>query len=79
MAQGFDFKSLPKCDAYARSSGKPCQRPAMANGKCYHHGGAMVTKHGRYTKQAKQKRREERQAIRVLRESQKAMEKSING
>ena len=69
MARRFDFKSLPQCDAHARSSGKPCRRPAMANGRCYHHGGAMVIKHGRDTKQAKQKRQEERQAIRELRET----------
>ncbi len=77
MALGFDFKSLPECGAYARSSGKPCQRPAMTNGRCYHHGGSSPIKHGRYTKQYIQNRREERQAIKELRESQKAMEDMV--
>ena len=30
---------LPKCGAMARSTGKPCQQIAMANGRCYQHGG----------------------------------------
>lgn len=30
---------LPKCSATAKRSGQPCQLPAMANGKCYYHGG----------------------------------------
>lgn len=77
MALGFDFKSLPKCGAHARSSGKPCQRPAMANGRCYHHGGSMVTKHGRYTKQTKEKRKRDREAITELRKAQKEMENII--
>jgi len=28
-----------KCGAYARSTGKPCQAKAMANGRCKNHGG----------------------------------------
>jgi hypothetical protein len=28
-----------KCEAYARSTGKPCQAPAMTNGRCKLHGG----------------------------------------
>jgi transcriptional regulator with XRE-family HTH domain len=27
------------CGAHARSTGKPCQRPALANGRCVNHGG----------------------------------------
>lgn len=27
------------CGAYARSTGKPCQAKAMANGRCKNHGG----------------------------------------
>lgn len=30
---------LPKCGAYAKSSGKPCARLATANGRCRYHGG----------------------------------------
>jgi len=28
-----------RCGAYARSTGKPCQAPAMKNGRCKLHGG----------------------------------------
>lgn len=28
-----------KCGAYARSTGKPCQAPALSNGLCARHGG----------------------------------------
>lgn len=42
-----DFKNKPpvvwkcpkKCGALARSTGKPCQRQAMKNGRCRNHGG----------------------------------------
>lgn len=30
---------LPKCGATARSTGGPCQQPAMENGRCRYHGG----------------------------------------
>lgn len=46
-----------KCGAKSKSTGKPCQREAMANGRCYVHGGATPKgpqspnfKHGRYSK-----------------------------
>jgi len=29
----------PRCGAHARSTGKPCQRKALANGRCRQHGG----------------------------------------
>lgn len=28
-----------RCEAHARSTGQPCQAPAMANGRCKLHGG----------------------------------------
>jgi hypothetical protein len=28
-----------KCEAHARTTGKPCQAPAMENGRCKLHGG----------------------------------------
>jgi hypothetical protein len=31
------YKTL--CDAYARSTGQPCQAKALANGRCRNHGG----------------------------------------
>ena len=33
------MKYLPRCGAYARSTGLPCQAKALANGKCRLHGG----------------------------------------
>lgn len=36
----FDFKTLPRCGAHARSTGKPCQRAgSLRNGRCKLHGG----------------------------------------
>ena len=35
----FDFKSLPRCTAKSKTTGKQCRQPAMKNGKCYWHGG----------------------------------------
>ena len=32
-------KPRRECGAHARSTGKPCQRPALANGRCVNHGG----------------------------------------
>lgn len=29
----------PRCGAYARTTGNPCQSPAMKNGRCRMHGG----------------------------------------
>jgi hypothetical protein len=47
-----------RCGAHSRRSGKPCQSPAMKNGRCRMHGGKStgaprgnrnVWKHGRYS------------------------------
>jgi hypothetical protein len=45
------------CTAKSKRTGKRCGALAMANGKCYHHGGAALKgiaaprfKHGRYSK-----------------------------
>lgn len=46
------------CGAYARSADRPCRQIAMANGRCYLHGGKStgaknpIIKHGHYTKEA---------------------------
>ncbi|MGQ0619355.1 MAG: HGGxSTG domain-containing protein [Panacagrimonas sp.] len=29
----------PRCGAYARSTGKPCEAKALGNGRCRNHGG----------------------------------------
>jgi hypothetical protein len=55
-------RAAPRCGAWARRTGLPCKKPAMANGRCRLHGGcstgartaeglarcaAAPTKHGR--------------------------------
>jgi hypothetical protein len=59
-----------------RSSGKPCQSPAMANGRCRMHGGPSpgapkgnrnAFKHGRYTSEAIARRRQILALIRIAR------------
>jgi hypothetical protein len=62
----------PRCGAKARTTGCPCQAPAMANGRCRMHGGncrgpatpeglarmtETNTKHGRFAAQARTRRR----------------------
>ena len=57
--------------AHARTTGQPCTQWAMKNGRCRMHGGKSTGRpiiHGRNTKEAKQARREIREAIRGLRE-----------
>lgn len=34
-------KAAPRCGARSRSTGEPCKRPAMANGRCANHGGLV--------------------------------------
>lgn len=34
------WKRRPRCGATAKHTGQPCQKPALANGKCRYHGGA---------------------------------------
>ena len=69
---------LPRCGAYARSSGRPCLQPAMANGRCHFHGGKSKKKHGQFTKQAVKKRQNARKVITDLRAAQKTMEDIAN-
>jgi hypothetical protein len=33
------MRKKTKCEAYARSTGNPCQAKAMPNGRCKNHGG----------------------------------------
>src|SRR4051812_31266414 len=64
----------PRCGARTRS-GRPCQSPAMANGRCRLHGGLSpgapkgnrnALKHGRYTAEAVGSRREIVALIRAM-------------
>ena len=66
----------PRCGAHCRTTGEPCQQPAMANGRCRMHGGTNpgapkgnrnAFKHGRYTAQAIANRREVAALIRAMR------------
>jgi hypothetical protein len=61
-----DMHRAKRCGARTRS-GKPCQSPAMANGRCRMHGGPSpgapkgnqhAYKHGRYTAEAIANRRQ---------------------
>lgn len=59
------------CGAHARTTGKPCQKPPMANGRCRNHGGLSTgrpIKSGLYTKAAIEQRRKFRKLIRQLNE-----------
>ena len=77
-----DFTKAPRCGAKTRR-GTACQCPAMANGRCRLHGGLStgaktaegierirraVTKHGRYSNQAKAERAEYRALLRDCRQ-----------
>jgi len=77
-----DLSAVPRCGAKTRR-GTACQCPAMANGRCRLHGGLStgpqsaegierirraVTKHGRYSKAAKEHRRDGRTLAREARE-----------
>ena len=60
----------PRCGAHARTTGKPCQSPAMPNGRCRMHGGKAGRKptHGLYTKAAIVEKRKWRELLRAMRE-----------
>ena len=67
------YRHLTRCGAYARSAGRPCQHCAMDNGRCYYHGGSSKVKHGKYTNQAIQDRRELRHQIKEYRKVFKSL------
>jgi hypothetical protein len=66
----------PRCGAYARTTGRPCRAPAMANGRCRMHGGASPGapkgerngnfRGGHATAEARAKRREGRALLRAM-------------
>ena len=76
------YRQLPRCGAYARSADRPCRHVALANGRCYYHGGksagprtakgkmlckqARVT-HGKYTKEKITERKEFRGQLKEMR------------
>jgi hypothetical protein len=58
------------CGAHARTTGMPCRKYAMTNGRCKLHGGKTPIKHGMYTKEALELRR---QYAELLRDSRSLM------
>jgi hypothetical protein len=73
----FDLmRAAPRCGARTRR-GTSCMAPAMPNGRCRMHGGKSPGgpigaangryRHGRFTRDAKAARREERATIRMIR------------
>ena len=73
-----DLLNAPRCGARTKSrGGKPCQSPAMPNGRCYMHGGPSpgaprgnqnALKNGHYTAEAKAQRREISALLRAARD-----------
>jgi hypothetical protein len=71
------------CGAKGKRNGKPCPRPPMANGRCYHHGGASPGnkqgsgnsnyRHGRYTATVIAERRQIRALLRASKAQLKVM------
>lgn len=74
-----DPSKAPRCGAYARTTGKPCNSPAMNNGRCRMHGGASTGpktnrgkkrakrgnwKSGKYSAETKRKYKEIRDLLR---------------
>ena len=74
--------AAPRCGAKRRYDGRPCQGPAMANGRCRMHGGASTGprtaaglersrkarwQHGFYSAEAREQRRKARETARILR------------
>ncbi len=59
------------CGARAKSTGNPCQKPPMANGRCRLHGGLSTGRpitHGMTTRKAKADRAKLRELIRSVKE-----------
>jgi hypothetical protein len=59
----------PICGAHARTTGNPCQKQPMENGRCRLHGGLSTgrpTIHGMFTKAAKADRAALRDLIRSI-------------
>jgi hypothetical protein len=66
------FNGLRPCGAKSKRTGKPCQQPAMANGRCRFHGGKSTGRPvttGLWTKQAMQQRKEVQQLIKQVQEN----------
>jgi hypothetical protein len=63
----------PKCGAKCKQREGFCINPAMKNGRCYIHGGMSTgpkPKHGQSSKAAKEKRKQARQVIKTISQSE---------
>ena len=70
--------ALPRCGAYARTTGEPCKNPTMANGsrRCRMHGGKSTGPRptsGQYTREARVTRLWVRALLQQLRRTQPKM------
>lgn len=62
---------MKRCGAHARTTGKPCERLGMSNGRCRLHGGLSTGRpitHGRRTKAAMAERHRIRELLRAMRD-----------
>ncbi|WP_370136433.1 MULTISPECIES: HGGxSTG domain-containing protein [unclassified Bradyrhizobium] len=71
-----DMQNAPRCGARSKRNGKPCQSPAMPNGRCRMHGGLSpgapkgnqnAFKHGRYSARYIAEKREIAALLRQMR------------
>lgn len=78
------IKHSPKCGAKAKSrDGKPCLHVALANGRCYYHGGRCTgprtiagkqkckevnIRHGYYSKEAMEERKAFRETLKEFKD-----------
>ena len=87
-------QAAPRCGAWARRTGLPCRKPAMANGRCRLHGGcstgprtaegltrctAAPTKHGRRNAVARAQATKRGQARSALAELRRLLTKIQKG
>lgn len=81
----YDLTTLPRCDARAKRTGRPCRRYARKQtGRCRLHGGAWgagapygnenALKHGFYTYQAIKERRQIAALLRQMRDTFAALD-----
>ena len=73
----YELRTVKKCGARCKSTGKPCLQPAMPNGRCRVHGGKSpgapkgnrnAWKHGRYSVEHEALRRRMRELLREMKE-----------
>lgn len=83
--KGPPHEKIPRCGAKTRP-GHPCGHYAMTNGRCRYHGGKSTgarnphrpLKHGFYTKEAIQQRREANELLKLARETLNEVYEIIN-